>query len=154
MDPSEQRNQCSDATVNCMGSIRKRQLTPQRKCIWPKIIRVHSHRAKSNAKANFFFDLCRYSMWTANWIFWEPISRRRHFGHGNELFKIMKMQWFSKIYAAEVVNWISNNRVATRQGKVREFWIMSGTFGHLTHVREFLSCHIRELLGNFVMTFF
>ena len=50
-------------------------------------------------------------------------------------------------------------RVATRQGKnegktkfspgqgiVREFWKMSGNFCHLTHVRE--------LSGNFVMTFF
>ena len=32
------------------------------------------------------------------------------------------------------------------QGIVREFWKMSGNFCHLTHVRE--------LSGNFVMTFF
>ena len=31
-------------------------------------LRVHSQQVKLNAKAKFFIDLCRYSMWTVNYI--------------------------------------------------------------------------------------
>ena len=33
----------------------------------------------TNAKVNFFFDLCRCSMWTLNWILYEAISNRCDF---------------------------------------------------------------------------
>ena len=38
-------------------------------------VKVHLHCTK----ANFFFDLCRCSMWTLNWILYEPIWKRCHF---------------------------------------------------------------------------
>ena len=42
-------------------------------------VRTYSHQAEPKAKANTFFDLCRCSMWTANWILWEPIWKWRRF---------------------------------------------------------------------------
>ena len=41
---------------------------------------------------------------------------------------------------------LGKTKFSTGQGIVREFWKMAGIFCHLTHVRE--------LSGNFVMTFF
>ena len=39
-------------------------------------IKVHLHWAKANVKAIFFFDLCRCTIWTLNWIFYKLIWKR------------------------------------------------------------------------------
>ena len=42
--------------------------------------KVHLHWANANVKANVFFDLCRCSVWTWNWMLYEPIWKRCSFG--------------------------------------------------------------------------
>ena len=36
-------------------------------------LKVNLHWEKANGKENFYFDLCHCSMWTLNWILYEPI---------------------------------------------------------------------------------
>ena len=43
------------------------------------LLKVHLHQLNAHAKAIFFFDLCRCSMRTLNWILYEPIWKRGRF---------------------------------------------------------------------------
>ena len=43
------------------------------------LFKVHLHQLNAHAKAIFFFDLCRCSMRTLNWILYEPIWKQCRF---------------------------------------------------------------------------
>ena len=53
--------------------------------------KVHLHWTKANAKANFFFDLCGCSMWTLNWVVYEPIWKRCRFSFHHSVNEPLSM---------------------------------------------------------------
>ena len=46
---------------------------------WTLSVKVHLDWTKANAKAIVFFDLCHFSIWTINWIIYEPLWNRCRF---------------------------------------------------------------------------